>query len=110
MLYSWLDWEEEQDPPFSTVVVLFPPSCLHCLCCSFQKTLHSYFLREGDGPCCLLAANSLFLFCHLVFIISVRRELLMIPNPVLLDLRDAVSEMSHDRFASQTKHCSFMSL
>lgn len=34
----------------------------------------------------------------------------MIPNSVLLDLRDAVSEMSRDRFASQTKHCSFMSL
>ena len=34
----------------------------------------------------------------------------MIPNAVLLDLREAVSEMSHDRFASQTNHCSFMLL
>lgn len=33
----------------------------------------------------------------------------MIPNSVLLDLRDAVSEMSRDRFASQSTvlscHC-----
>lgn len=37
MLYSWLDWEEEQNPPFSTVVVLFPPAACIVYVALFKK-------------------------------------------------------------------------
>lgn len=113
VLYSWARLGRKTKLSILNHSWVSPFSSLCCLCCSFRKIAHFYFLQEGDDPCCLLAANSLFLSCHFFFsffIFSVRSELLVIPNAVLLALRDAVSGVVHDRFASQTNHCSFMSL
>lgn len=105
-----LHWEERQNPPFSTVVGLFPPAPCIVHVALFRKPFIPSSCKKVMVPAACLQPTAYSCYVTLIFIVSLRRELLVIPNAVLLDLRDIVSEMFHDRCASQTNHCSFMSL
>lgn len=68
VLYSWARLGRKTKLSILNHSWVSPFSSLCCLCCSFRKIPHFYFLQEGDDPCCLLAANSLFLSCHFFFL------------------------------------------
>lgn len=62
-----LGWEGRQNRSFLSQSWVIPSSSLHCLCCLFQKALHSHFLLKVVVPAACFKPTAFFLLMSLWF-------------------------------------------